>query len=74
VDLRPALFPVPQESNGFGRAFRDFNDENTIMIAGAGVKVFLADFKSKHIQNLHKMTGGVWCGPCRCPFRIGSGG
>ena len=74
VDFCPALFPVPQESHGFGRALRNFDNENTIMIAGTGIKVFLANFKSKHIQNLHKMTGGVWCGPCRCPFRIGSGG
>lgn len=71
--FRAALFPVTKESNGFGGALHDFDCENTIMVASAGVVIFVADFKSKHSVYLLYIKEKLVCsgGPCRRPFRVG---
>ena len=51
VNLRPALLAVAAESNGFRRALDDLHHENTVVIAGAGGEIFLANLKSSHLVN-----------------------
>ena len=51
--LCPAGFAVPLKRHGFVGALHDLDGENAVVVTGAGIEIFLADFKLFHFDYLH---------------------